>query len=340
MRDTGLDVDRVEEWLASESALRPPMTFTRIGHGQSNMTYRVDAAGGARAVLRRPPLGAVLESAHDMAREHRIISALGGVGAVVPGVIALCEDRSVTGAPFYVMELVEGSVLSEERYAEPLSESARRTAGLSVGTTLAHLQAVDLEQAGLADLRRRTPYAARQLRRWRGQWEASRTRDLGLVEELADRLEAAMPAEHEQVLVHGDYRLDNLLVRDDGEVAAVLDWELCSVGHPLADVGLAVAYWEEAEDRDGLFGSAVTGMPGFPSVAEVTDAYAEAAGRDVTDTPWFVAFAYWKIAIIAEGVHSRWLANPANGAETASGVGAVVPRLVDRADATARAAGI
>jgi len=338
-QDAGLDTDRVTAWLAQAAGLRAPLTYTRIGNGQSNLTYRVQAADGARAVLRRPPLGAVLESAHDMAREHRIITGMGSVGAPVPRTLALCEDPAVTGAPFYVMELVDGVVVFDEADALGLPEPVRRTAGLELGRTLARLQAADLAEAGLGDLCRRTPYAARQLRRWHGQWEASRTRELPLVDDLARRLTAAMPSEEEQVLVHGDYRLDNLLLRADGTVVAVLDWELCSAGDPLADVGLALAYWDEAGRTDGLFGHAVTCLPGFPSADEIVAAYAQASGRQIEQLPYFVAFAYWKIAVIAEGVHRRWLDNPVNGAETASGVGATVPHLVERAHETAKAAG-
>lgn len=338
-REVGLDTARVSDWLEEATELRGPMSYTRIGEGQSNLTFRIEDAEGRRAVLRRPPLGAVLESAHDMAREHRILTGLHSLGAPVPETLALCEDLEVTGAPFYVMELVDGLVIFTEDDALALPEATRRTAGLGLSRTLTRLQNVDLVQAGLQDLRRRTPYAARQLRRWRGQWEASRTRELPAVDELADRLEAAMPPEDEKVLVHGDYRLDNLVLRPDGTVAAILDWELCSAGHPLADVGLALAYWNEAGLHDGLFGYSVTALPGFPRPDELVAAYGEASGRDVAAVPYFVAFAYWKIAIIVEGVHRRWLSNPANGAETASRVGQSVPRLIAEADRAARSAG-
>jgi aminoglycoside phosphotransferase (APT) family kinase protein len=339
-QDAGLDTAPVTEWLAERTDLRPPLQYTRIGNGQSNLTYRVEDADGRRAVLRRPPLGAVLESAHDMAREHRIIAGLGRVGAPVPATLAFCEDPSITGAPFYVMELVDGPIVFSEDDGLALPEATRRACGLQLGRTLARLQEVDLNAAGLDDLVRRTPYAARQLRRWHGQWEASRTRDLPLVDELADRLQAAMPPEDERVLVHGDYRLDNLVLGDDGTVVAILDWELCSAGHPLADIGLALAYWREAGIADGLFGHAVTALPGFATTDEVVDAYATACGRDVSAVPYFVAFAYWKIAIIVEGVHRRWLGNPVNGGETASEVGASVPRLIARADEVACSVGI
>ena len=336
----GLDTSRVSDWLAQATELTPPLSYTRIGNGQSNLTYRVQDTAGRRAVLRRPPLGAVLESAHDMAREHRILSGLSRLGAPVPATLALCEDMEVTGAPFYVMELVDGPILYTDSDALALPEGARRTAGLDMGRTLAGLQTIDLVAAGLEDLKRKTPYVARQLRRWRGQWEASRTRDLPAVEDLADRLSAAMPAEDEQVLVHGDYRLDNLVVHDDGTVAAILDWELCSAGHPLADLGLAIAYWRMAGRDDVLFTHAVTALPGFPAPEEIIRAYAESSGRDVAVVPYVVAFAYWKVAFIAEGVHRRWLSNPANGAESAARVGDTVPLLIANAEEAAGVAGI
>jgi aminoglycoside phosphotransferase (APT) family kinase protein len=339
---TGLDVAALSGWLAERTELRAPVSFTRIGNGQSNLTYRAEDAHGHRAVLRRPPLGAVLESAHDMAREHRIIAGLNAAGAPVPRTLGLCEDLAVTGAPFYVMELIPGPVIFSEADAQALDEPTRRTAGLEMARTLARLQAVDLAGAGLGDLVRNTPYVARQLRRWLGQWEASRTRELALVPELAERFAAAMPSEAQRVLIHGDYRLDNLILGPDGHIGAVLDWELASAGHPLADLGLTIAYWNEAGLRDGLFRQAVTSLPGFPTVDELIAAYAEAAGCELSprDVSAWVAFGYWRIAIIIEGVHRRWLANPVNGAESAGGVGAAVPRLIALADAAAREAQI
>jgi aminoglycoside phosphotransferase (APT) family kinase protein len=338
-REVGLDTERVTEWLSGATELVPALSYTRIGNGQSNLTFRVEDAEGRRAVLRRPPLGAVLESAHDMSREYRILSGLSRLGQPVPATLGLCEDLEVTGAPFYVMELVDGAILYTEADVLALPQPVRRTAALEMGRTLARLQAVDLAAAGLEDFKRRTPYVARQLRRWRGQWEASKTRELPAIDELADRLESAMPPEDEQVLVHGDYRLDNLVIRSDGTIAAILDWELCTAGDPLADVGLSMAYWREAGRSDGLFTQSVTTLPGFPSPEEIVAAYAESCGRDVTAVPYFVAFAYWKVAIIVEGVYRRWLSNPANGAESARGLGPTVPRLVEQGDAAAREAG-
>jgi aminoglycoside phosphotransferase (APT) family kinase protein len=337
----GVDLDRVTAWLAEHvPALKAPLRLTRIGGGQSNLTYRIDDDAGASAVLRRPPLGDILESAHDMGREHGVQAGLGTLDMPVPRMFALCQDRAVTGAPFYVMDHVDGAILITITAARGLDERARHAAGLSLAQTLARLQSVDLDAAGLADMRRPKPYLARQLKRWRGQWEASRTRELPLVDELADRFEAAMPAETDSVLVHGDYRLDNVVLSPGGEVLAVLDWELCTVGHPLADVGLMLAYWEEAGTTEGLFPEPVTAVEGMPSRDAIAAEYAAASGRDVGDLPYFVAFAYWKVAVIVEGVYRRWLNDPANGSESAGGVGAAVERLAALADVSARDAGI
>ena len=208
-------------------------------------------------MLRRPPLGEILASAHDMAREHRILSGLASAGARVPRTLAYCDDAEVTGAPFYVMEHVDGLIVTKVETAERLSPEARAAAARSLVQTLTELQAVDLDAAGLGDFKRPESLASRQLRRWTKQWHASKTEELPVIEEVAELLAARMPEERESVLVHGDYRLDNAVVSDDGEVRAVLDWELCTVGDPLADVGLLVAYWNElgAAARSG--GSAV-----------------------------------------------------------------------------------
>jgi aminoglycoside phosphotransferase (APT) family kinase protein len=238
------------------------------------------------------------------------------------------------------MEMVAGHVLLKADAVGRLGQPARHRAGTELAWTLARLQGIDLEAASLGDLIRKTPYVSRQMRRWRGQWEASRTRDLPIIDELADRLTVAAPPELETVLVHGDYRLDNLVIRENGAVAAILDWELCSSGPPLADIGLALAYWREASEPVGLFPEAPTALPGFPTAEAVLAAYGEASGRDLGDTDYFIAFAYWKIAIIVEGVHRRWLNDPANGAASAAGVGASVPRLAERAAAAAQRAGI
>jgi aminoglycoside phosphotransferase (APT) family kinase protein len=337
---TGIDAAPVTDWLAEHARLRGPLRFTRIGGGQSNLTYRVDDADGRSAVLRRPPMGEVLQSAHDMSREYTVIERLAGAGMPVPEPFALCEDAAVTGAPFYVMAHVDGTIVTTPQIAEGMSVAARRAAGLSMADTLAKLQSVDLDAHGFGEMRRPREYCDRQLRRWRKQWEGSKTRELPVVDELADRLAAASPAETETVLVHGDYRIDNAVLDESGSIIAVLDWELSTVGHPLADVGLMLVYWEEARTPQGLFRSTFTLAEGFPSVQEIVDRYGETTGRPVGDVDFFVAFAYWKIAVICEGVYRRWLNDPSNGAESAGTVGEAVERLATLADTTARRAGI
>jgi aminoglycoside phosphotransferase (APT) family kinase protein len=324
----GISQARLTPWLVERlPELEPPFRFTRVGEGQSNLTFRVDDAAARSVVLRRPPLGEILASAHDMDREHRILSGLADAGARVPQPLAACDDPDVTGAPFYVMEHVDGLILTKVRTAEGLAPAARTHASRSLVETLVELQAVDLDAAGLGDFKRPESLASRQLRRWRRQWEASKTAELPVVEQVAEQLAAVMPEEHESVLVHGDYRLDNAVLADDGEVKAVLDWELCTVGDPLADVGLAIAYWNElgaVAGRPGaLFREPVTAVEGFPRGSELGAEYARASGRDLAGLQFWVAFAYWKIAIIVEGVYRRWLNDPGNG----SGAGALQPAV-------------
>jgi aminoglycoside phosphotransferase (APT) family kinase protein len=334
----GIDVPAVSAWLATQlPELEPPYAFTRIGAGQSNLTFRVDSEAGVSVVLRRPPLGETLASAHDMSREHRILTCLSAAGGRVPATRAFCDDSTVTGAPFYVMQHVDGLVLNTVEVAESVEVRVRATAGRSMASTLAELHAFDIDAVGLGDFRRPGSLASRQLKRWRSQWHASKTQELPLIDQLADGFERSMPEERETVLVHGDYHLNNVLVGTDGDVRAVLDWELCTVGDPLADVGLLLAYWSElgetARRDDALFREPVTALPGFPDPAELLRVYSGASGRDIADVGYWVAFAYWKVAIIVEGVYRRWLNDPTNGTDA----GRLQP-AVARLAAAARAA--
>jgi aminoglycoside phosphotransferase (APT) family kinase protein len=314
----GIDVARLTDWLRVQLPdLTPPFDFTRIGEGQSNLTYRLADARGSAVVLRRPPRGEILASAHDMAREHTVLSALSEAGARVPKTLAYCADDGVCGAPFFLMEHVDGLVLSSVAAAETLDSDARGTVGQEMATTLAALHALDVDDIGLTGLRRPESLAERQLRRWASQWHASKTRELPLIDELAELFAARLPNEREQTLVHGDYHLGNALVGEDGRMLAVLDWELCTVGDPLADVGLMVAYWTEmaaaAHGEDALFPEPVTALAGFPGPQDLAGSYVRASRRDPADLGFWVAFAYWKVAIIVEGVYRRWLNDPANG---------------------------
>jgi aminoglycoside phosphotransferase (APT) family kinase protein len=336
----GIDLARVTPWLVEHVPdLEPPLELTRVGEGQSNLTYRVRDDSGRTIVLRRPPTGDILPSAHDMAREYRVLRGLASENMPVPRPLALCEDPEVTGAVFYVMEHVDGLVLTMLETAERMTPAARAETGRSLVRTLVRLQSTDLEASGLAEMRRPGSYGSRQLRRWRRQWEASRTRDLPLVDALADRLEANVPEETNVTVVHGDFHLLNVIVGPNGEVRAVVDWELCTVGDPLADLGLTIAYWSElgkpAGEERHLFREPITDLPGFPDSAQLIDLYERASGRDVSQLGFWLAFAYWKIAIITEGVYRRWLDNPSSGSNPEH-VGAAVERLVELADRAAR----
>jgi len=265
-----------------------------------------------------------------MGREHTVLEALARAGARVPRPLAFCDDADVCGAPFYVMEHVGGLVLSSVATAETLDPPARARTAQGMAETLAALHALDVDEIGLGELRRPESLGARQLRRWTKQWHASKTRELPDVDEVGVLLAERLPEEWEQSLVHGDYHLGNTLVSPTGDVNAILDWELCTVGDPLADVGLMVAYWSETaaavDDPDVLFDEPVTALPGFPGPHELAAAYLRASGRDGSELGYWVAFAYWKVAIIVEGVYRRWLNDPTNGTD-AGRLGAAVPRL-------------
>jgi aminoglycoside phosphotransferase (APT) family kinase protein len=304
----GVDVDKVTSWfVANVAAVQPPLAFELIAGGRSNLTFRVTDAAGGIWVLRRPPLGQVLATAHDMGREHRIISALGPTDVPVAPAIGYCDDLEVNGAPFYVMGYVDGLVLRDLASADVLSVDDHRRTGESLIATLARIHAVDPDAVGLGDLGRKDGYIERQLKRWYRQFNQSKMRELPMIDEVHARLEASIPEQGAPAIVHGDYRLDNCMVSaDDGEVIAVLDWELCTLGDPLADVGLLMVYWTDAGDpRTALPGSPTT-AEGFPNRAQLLERYEQLTGRDLSGVDYYVAFGYWKLACILEGVYARY----------------------------------
>jgi aminoglycoside phosphotransferase (APT) family kinase protein len=336
----GLDAEKVSAWFADNiPGVRGALTFSLIAGGRSNLTFRVDDAAGHAFVLRRPPTGHVLATAHDMSREYRVIAAVGPAGVPAPPALGLCTDDSVNGAPFYVMGFVDGWVLrSEEDAIANLAEPARRTAAESLVDTLAQIHALDVDAVGLGDLGRREGYVARQLKRWYAQYQASRDEGGGpavaAVDAVHDALAKGIPEQGTPSLVHGDYRLDNTVVGPDHHIAAVLDWELCTLGDPLADLGALLAYWVEPGQTSPL-GQSPTSAPGFPSKEEVIELYAKASGRDLSRIDYYVAFSYWRLACILEGVYVRYAA----GAMGDQGFDhtfypAVIAGLADRAHET------
>ncbi len=303
----GIDQPALEQWFERNvEGAKPPLSFERISGGRSNLTFRVADSNGSVWALRRPPLGKTLGSAHDMGREHKVISALQDTNVPVPPIAGYCEDDSVNGAPFYVMGFLPGPILRTGKEAASFDEAERHAIGERVVDTLVELHRVDPDEVGLADLGRKEGYVERQLKRWQGQWEKSKTREVPVVEEVHDRLAGRVPEQGQATIVHGDYRLDNMILTDEGEIAAVVDWELCTLGDPLADVGLLVVYWGDPDEQILPNIEPPTAIPGFPSREQVADLYAERSGRDLSEIDFFVALGLWKLAVIAEGIVSRF----------------------------------
>ena len=327
----GIQSAAVTAWLAERTEVAPPLRFEVITGGHSNLTYRVTDTQGRRWVLRRPPLNSVLKTAHDMGREHRIIAALAESQVPVPKVVGLCSDDAVNGAPFYVMAFVDGLVARDATLAERLAPPVRQTVSMNLIDVLARLHAVDPEKVGLGDLGKREDYVGRQLRRWSRQLdglaEASSARDLTPLRRAHAVLADRIPAQSGAGIVHGDYRLDNCIVQEDGTVAAVLDWELCTLGDVRADLGMLMVYWGEPGDDVVALDSPPTTAPGFATRRELVDRYKEVSGDDLPDLDYFVAFSLWRIACILEGVYARYL----SGAK-GSAIPADVGRFADASD--------
>jgi aminoglycoside phosphotransferase (APT) family kinase protein len=296
-------LDRLWTWLDPRVGPAAPLQAGLIAGGLSNLTYRVIDAAGRSWALRRPPHGPLLPSAHDVVREHRIIAALHAATDVpVPAPVGACEDCTVLGAPFMVMEFVDGLIVRGRRSASAVDETTRGRVADNLIDALVRLHAVDVDGAGLGDLAARSGYLERQLRRWLDQFVRSASREVPGVERVHDWLAADVPAAGDVRLVHGDFRLDNAVIRPDGSIAALLDWEIATLGDPMADLGLLVAYW--AGDGDEHVGA--TSLPGFPDRATVVQRYAARSGRDVSQFGWYLAFSYWKLACVAEGVYARY----------------------------------
>jgi aminoglycoside phosphotransferase (APT) family kinase protein len=343
VRVPGVEHVELAAWLSRlDSNVTLPVSARRIGVGQSNLTYLLSDAAGHRWVLRRPPLGHLLVSAHDVLREARILSALAPTDVPVPLIYGVTQAGDVGDQPLVLMEFVDGVVISDAAASRTLPARARHSAGIALPETLGRIHAVDLGAVNLADLASHSPYGQRQLKRWSGQWEQSKTRELADLDLLTDRLRAAVPPPRELTLVHGDLHLRNIVVSAaDGEILAALDWELATLGDPIADLGTTLAYWPE-QDETALPEFRALLLPGYPRGADLVERYCIISGRDVTDAElgFWHALALWKIAIIAEGILRRAQQDPRNRATSGIPVHQTVNDLVSLAHDIATRAGI
>jgi aminoglycoside phosphotransferase (APT) family kinase protein len=341
---TDLPADRVADWL-TESGLRvaPPLSVTLMTGGRSNLTYRLDDAAGTSWVLRRPPLSGVISSAHDVLREYRIMAALSGGSVPVPAMVAACADDHVVGAPFFVMQYVAGTVLHDQHSAESeLSERARGRVGPELVAALAALHSVDPAHVGLADLGAGADYLTRQLTRWQRQLDRLGVDAQSGMREVHARLSAGVPEQASTTIVHGDFRLGNVVLGPDGTVRAVLDWELATLGDPLADLGWLAAYWGSAQDATAIPLPVPTRAHGFGPAQHLLERYTRETGRSLADLDYYIAFALWRLAAIVAGVNARARLG-AYGATGASVAGSDaedrVGRLIAAAEAATTAAG-
>lgn len=313
----GLDERTVTRWLRDQvDGIDGRVRFALIAAGGSNLTFRVADESGHAFALRRPPVTAVLATAHDMDREWRILTGLTGTAVPVPAPVARCDDVDVTGAPFYVMAFADGTILRTEADGARLDGTAFATATDSLVDVQVALHAIDPDAVGLGDLtKHHTGYVERQLRRWRTQVDRAKVRELPLLVDLHDRLARTVPTESgPPSLVHGDYRFDNVVLGPDHRVAAVLDWELCTIGDAVADACWSLLYWIDPGDSLPFLDSAPTLAPEFPRRADVAARYATRSGRDLDTLGWFTVFGYWKMACIVEGVYARRLKGARGGA--------------------------
>jgi aminoglycoside phosphotransferase (APT) family kinase protein len=319
----GLDAVRVSAWLAAQLAdARAPFAFELIAAGGSNLTYRVTDASGRVVALRRPPVAARIATAHDMAREWKILAALSRPESPVPvpAALAYCGDEAVNGAPFYVMSFAEGTILRDRAQAERWNAEEKERATAALIETQAALHTLDVDAVGLGDLsRQRAGYVERQLARWRKQAEASTARPLPALAEVHARLARTIPPEVARpALAHGDYRFDNVVLDARQRVVAVLDWELCTIGDPIADFCWSLMYWAAPGERDTWLQDPPTQAPGFCTRADVAARYARRTGFDLARLPYYEAFSWWKMACLVEGVAARLRAGASGGMRAGS----------------------
>jgi aminoglycoside phosphotransferase (APT) family kinase protein len=330
----GIDIPRVTAWIAEHTEITPPLSFKLIAGGRSNMTFTVTDAAGRRFVLRRPPLGKLLPSAHDMAREHRLMAALAGTTVPVPRMVGLCQDPSVNERDFYVMHFLDGIVVRDVETGQSLTPEVRTRMSHALIDTLCDLHRIDIDAVGLGNLAKREGYIERQIKRWSTQWEQSKTRELPIFDTVRDALAARMPAQSRVALAHGDYRLSNCMMDPSGPVVGVLDWELCTLGEPMADLGGLLGYWHDASDPQATGDPGTTALPGFLPQDEMAGLYAEKMGVSLADVSYYRAFAQWRLASIGEGVYARYLGGQQGSQDEAIDLDsykAGIPRRIERA---------
>ncbi|WP_280334776.1 phosphotransferase family protein [Nocardia wallacei] len=306
-----------------------PLTATLLHGGKSNLTYRL-SDGVHDWVLRRPPLGPLTPTAHDMTREYHILAALHGTCVPVPKPVAVCAESTVLGVPFAVVSYVPGRTVRDGDDAAALSPGQARSCSQALIDTLAALHGLDPDQVGLTGFGRPSGYLERQITRWRGQWARVATRDLPTVDQLAESLNRELPPQAGSAIVHGDYRLDNTIVEpcDLGRIAAVVDWEMATLGDPLADLGLLQVYWDPRSEPVLGVRHAPTANAGFGTADDLAERYAIAAGHDLHRLPFYRALGYFKLAVIAEGIHQRYRAGKTIG-DGFTTIGSAVPVLLD-----------
>ncbi|WP_016693480.1 phosphotransferase family protein [Rhodococcus rhodochrous] len=328
-----LDLDALAVHLQAilPTGLAGPLSASLISGGRSNPTYRLSDTAH-QWVLRRPPYGHVLPNAHDMTREYTVIAALGDTAVPVPAAVLLCEDTSVLGAPFYLMELVEGRAVGTIEQAASLTPAQRHGLGLDLADTLAALHEIDPVTVGLEGFGRPDGYLQRQLKLWSRQWELSKTSERPAVAALLDKLGRALPATRFPGIVHGDVKLDNVLVAPDdpARIVAVLDWEMATYGDTLADVGLMLGFWDVPGQTFNPLTKGLATLDGFPTRTELLDRYRSRRGIDLPEIDWYTIFADFKIAVILEGIHHRHSRGETVG-EGFEDIGAMVGPLLDRA---------
>jgi aminoglycoside phosphotransferase (APT) family kinase protein len=304
-----LVLDTVTEFLDAQGIGAGPLSWERVGHGQSNVTYKLQR-GETVVVLRRGPRPPLPRSTHDMVREARVQQLLRPHGVPVPEILAVCEDPTPLGVPFYVMEWLDGAVITDEVPAELDSEDQRRATTVALVRSLVHLHSLDVEGQPLASLGRPEGYLERQVSRFAGLWDLNSTRRLPEVDRLAAWLADNLPRTQRPSVVHGDYRLGNLMFRAAAPVRplAILDWEMATLGDPLSDLGYLVAtYTDPGTVPNPLHLSPVTARPGYLRSAELIREYAEHSDLDLRALPWYQALALWKAAVFCEAIYSRWL---------------------------------